>query len=68
MLKWWTSAAESTKWAESVLIVLARLAEIRGMSQCQLLITAFRAWDEFTELGSENSHSSLTSKNKFEAC
>ena len=70
VLKWWTSAAESSKWTENVLIVRARLAEIRGMAQCQLLFTVLRAWDEFTELASENSNSSLTSANvnKFVAC
>jgi hypothetical protein len=70
VLKWWASATRSAKWTEHVLIARARLAEMRGRAQCQLLMTALRTWDEFTEQQSEQSRASITSANisKFVAC
>jgi hypothetical protein len=69
-LKCWSSATWTAKWTENVLIARARMAELRGRSQCQLLIAVIKTWDDFTELESESSRASQSTAHmgKFVAC
>ena len=54
VLKWWSTVMNSAKWTEQVLLARTSLAELRGKSKTQLLVSAIRTWDNFKEQEAEN--------------